>query len=94
MSNQDFLSICAHLSLKWSIFSISEIHQSGHGNSKFSLVKLGQLEKYVHEWKHEGSTCVAQSVKENPMKTTTFGKNPANQQVPQLWDFPALGKRN
>lgn len=41
ISSQGFLPIC--------ILFLSAIAGNGHDNSKFSLVKLGQLEKNVHE---------------------------------------------
>ena len=45
---------------------MSEIPQSDHKTSKFSLVTLGQLKKYAPAWKCEGGTGIVQGVKEDP----------------------------
>ena len=64
---------------------MSEISQSGQSISKFSLVKLGQLEKYAPKVKCEGSTGVAQGVKEGiPQDSCIACKNLADEPVSQL----------
>lgn len=63
---------------------MSEILQTGHSISKFSLVKLGQLEKYAPERRCEGSTDMAQGVKRGgPQDSCNTCKHLADQPVSQ-----------